>query len=48
MEYSAIALVFITGLLVYNEIYALKKVIQKQEKRLNQLVDRLQLTRQKF
>lgn len=37
MEYSAIALVLIAGLLVYNEITALKKVIKKQEKRLNQL-----------
>ena len=37
MEYSAIALVCVVGLLVYNEISALKKVIQNQEKRINQL-----------
>ncbi|WP_085832008.1 50S ribosomal protein L7/L12 [Clostridium merdae] len=37
MEYSAVALVFIAGLLAYNEISALKKVIASQEKRLNQL-----------
>lgn len=37
MEYSAIALVLIAGLLAYNEILALKKEIKNQEKRLNQL-----------
>lgn len=37
MEYSAIALVCVVGLLVYNEISALKKEIQNQEKRINQL-----------
>ena len=37
MEYSFIVLVLIAGLLVYNEISGLKKVIQNQEKRLNQL-----------
>lgn len=37
MEYSAIILVCIAGLLAYIEISALKKVIQNQEKRLNQL-----------
>ncbi|BAH07599.1 50S ribosomal protein L7/L12 [Clostridium kluyveri] len=37
MEYSAIALVFVAGLLAYNEISTLKKVIRNQEKRLNQL-----------
>lgn len=40
MEYSAIALVFVAGLLAYNEISTLKKVIQNQEKRLNQLAKR--------
>lgn len=37
MEYYAIALVFVAGLLAYNEISTLKKVIRNQEKRLNQL-----------
>lgn len=37
MEYSAIALVFIAGLLAYNEISALKRKVRNQEKRLNQL-----------
>ncbi|WP_312942979.1 hypothetical protein [Oscillibacter sp.] len=37
MEYSAIALVCISGLLAYNEISALKRKIRDQEKRLNQL-----------
>lgn len=37
MEYSAIALVVVAGLLVYDEISKLKKVIRNQEKRLNQL-----------
>ena len=37
MEYSAIALVLIIGMLAYNEISALKRKISSQEKRLNQL-----------
>lgn len=37
MEYSAVALVFIAGLLAYNEISALKRKVRNQEKRLNQL-----------
>jgi ribosomal protein L7/L12 len=37
MEYFAVALVFIAGLLAYNEISALKRKVRNQEKRLNQL-----------
>ena len=37
MEYSAIALVCIVGLLAYHEISALKREIRSQEKRLDQL-----------
>lgn len=37
MEYSAMALVCIAGLLAFNEITALKKKMKDQEKRFNQL-----------
>ena len=37
MEYSAIALVCIIGLLAYNEISVLKRKVRSQEERLNQL-----------
>jgi ribosomal protein L7/L12 len=37
MEYSAVALVFIAGLLAYNEISSLNRKVRNQEKRLNQL-----------
>lgn len=40
MEYSAIALACIIGLLAYHEIHSLKKVVQNQEKRLNELAKR--------
>lgn len=37
MEYSVIALVLIVGMLAYNEISELKRIISSQDKRLNQL-----------
>lgn len=37
MEYSAIAFVFVIGLLLYHEISVLKRTIRKQERRLDQL-----------
>jgi ribosomal protein L7/L12 len=37
MDYSAIALVLIVGMLAYNEISALKRKISSQQNRLNQL-----------
>lgn len=39
MEYSAIVLVCVVGLLLYNEISTLKRTVKKQEKRLNQLAE---------
>ncbi len=40
MEYLVIAFMCIVIFLAYNEIFALKKVIQNQEKRLNELAKR--------
>ena len=37
MEYYTIVLMCVVGLLAFNEITSLKRVIRNQEKRLNQL-----------
>lgn len=41
MEYSAFALMCVIAIVAYSEISALKKVVRKQEKRLNQLAKKI-------